>query len=128
MKSKCLNKKEYYNKIKKGYNMEELYSLAIPAIISSGILAIYPKMVELLIYGFVIILVVYTLFVRWLRKYNLDVFIKIISGAVMSFVAILYIIKNEVFFVLLGFGYIVFTIFLFTESLKKYTGVISDST
>jgi len=126
MKKKYLNKRKVNSNIKKGGQMEDIYAFAIPAIISSGILAFNQAMVEFLIYGFVIILIVYNVFVRFLKKYRLDIFIKTISASIMAFVGILYISKEGAFFVLLGFGYIIFTLFLMTESLKKYTGVVSD--
>ena len=106
--------------------MEDIYALAIPAIISSGVLAFNPALIQFLIYIFVVLAIAYNCAIKFLSQYKLDIFIKIISSSFIAFVGILYLSKEETFFVLLGFGYIVFTLYLMNESLKKYTGVINE--
>ena len=102
--------------------MENISNLMISAVISTGFLLYRPQDFELLLYGFVVILICYMVIFKFLKKYNLHNYFSIISLAVTSYLGIAYITKQG-FFIMLGFAYLLFSAYFFVENLKEYTSV-----
>ena len=102
--------------------MENISNLLTSAIISTGFLLYRPQDFELLVYGFVVILIAYVVIYRLLKKYNLHNYFSIISLSITSYLGIVYITKQG-FFLIIGFVYLLYSSYYFVENLKEYTNV-----
>lgn len=103
--------------------MENIPNLVIPAIISTGFLLYQPALIESLIYIYLVIVIAYKLINNYFKKYNLHNLFNILSLGMTTALGLLYLIKTEKLYLLLGFVYIVFSVYFFMDNLKEYTGL-----
>lgn len=100
--------------------MENITGLAIPAILSTGALLYKPQHIEFVVYGFVILFIIYNTLMKFAEKYNFHNIFKTLTLVLATLVAFSYLLKDMLFFQMTGFVYILFVIYFFSENLKEY--------